>query len=70
MKVTLEFTDEEREEAQRAMRGTDYALVLWDLDQWLREFVRNADETNWPDATQVRAKLGDLMDEREVRFPE
>lgn len=69
MKITFEYDDEDRAEAQRALRVDDYGLVLWDMDEWLREFMRYKDESEWPDVPQIRTKLSTLMDQHGVEYP-
>jgi len=46
MKITLEFKDEDAEEALTALDGYKWKLALWDLDQYLRSQVKyNTDLT-------------------------
>ena len=46
MKITLEFKDEDAEEALTALDGYKWKLALWDLDQYLRSEIKyNADLT-------------------------
>ncbi len=41
MKVTLEFDgEEEREDLQLALNGYKWKLVMWDIDQRLRETTK------------------------------
>jgi len=41
MKATLEFNlPEEEEEHLDAIHGTDWKLVVWDLDQLLRSYIK------------------------------
>ena len=68
MKITLEYEDEDRYEAERALKVDSYAAVLWDLDQWLREFMRHNDE--WPDVPRVLTKIATLMDANGLEFAE
>lgn len=46
MKITLEFKDEDAEEALTALDGYKWKLALWDLDQYIRSEVKyNTDLT-------------------------
>ena len=46
MKITLEFKDEDAEEALTALDGYKWKLALWELDQYLRSQVKyNTDLT-------------------------
>lgn len=41
MIATLEFElPQESDEYYYAIHGTDYSLVIWDIDQWLRERIK------------------------------
>ncbi len=40
--ATLTFTlPEEQSEHEHAIHGMDWALTVWDLDQWLRDRVKH-----------------------------
>ena len=41
MRITLQYGDEEYEEALTALRATDYSSVLFDMDRWLRGKVHD-----------------------------
>ena len=70
MKITLEYEDEDREEAQRALKATDYGLVLWDLDQWLRKETSGVyDDRVTMGMQRCRDKLNNLMQEYGVDYP-
>ena len=72
MKITLEYDDEERQEAERAIKATDYALVLWDMQQHLVACVNDENYTDVETAhyrLQLK-KLDDLMTLHGVEFPE
>ena len=69
MNITLEYDDEDRYEAERALKVDSYAAVLWDLDQWLREFMRHNDR-EWPDVPRVLTKLATLIDANGLEFAE
>ena len=47
MKITLEFKDEDAEEALTALDGYKWKLALWDLDQYIRAEIKyNTDLTD------------------------
>ena len=58
MKVTLEFDDQE--EAMTAMQGSDWKLVVWNLDQYLRMTIKHS-EKGEPELTNARHKLHELL---------
>jgi len=71
MKITLEYGDDDRQEAERALKATDYGLVLWKLDQWLRvETSGIYDDRVTMGMQRCRDKLYTLMTEYGVEFPE
>jgi hypothetical protein len=71
-KAILEFDlPQEEYEHKMALWGTDYMLVLWELDNWLRAILKyddniSDDEYKAYDAT--REQLQTLMEERNVIF--
>ena len=72
MKITLEYGDEDRQEAWRALRVDDYGLVLWDMQQHLVACVNDENYTDVETAhyrLQLK-KLDDLMTLHGVEFPE
>ena len=43
MKATLEFNlPEDKEDFDFAVRGLDWSIVCWNMDQWLRGQIKNA----------------------------
>ena len=76
MRITLTYdvNDEvdERREAIRDLKRIDYALVLWDLDSWLRGRIKHGDDPEpiLDTLETVRTRLRDLMDEYSVEMPE
>lgn len=46
-----------------AMHGTDFYLVLWDLDQFLRNEIKYQNKNEYQ---PIRDKLHELMQERNV----
>lgn len=73
MKATLKFNlPEETSEHYDAINGTNYSLVLWDLDQWLRNMIKYNPE-GYPvkeiDAfVKARETLNELMNDHNVVF--
>jgi hypothetical protein len=45
MKITLEFTDEERNEARTAMDASAWRGAMQELDEWLRSKLKYAETT-------------------------
>jgi len=75
-KAILEFNlPEESLEFRHACKGTDLSLVIWDLDQWLRQLhkyeSREGIEQNSKDlvdyAWDIRQKLNELINEYSCR---
>lgn len=56
MKVTIEFTDEERDELQTALDGYKWRMVVWDLDQRLRAYLKY-DESLTEDQDEMVGKI-------------
>lgn len=47
MKITLEFKDEDAEEALTALDGYKWKLAMWDLDQYINSKLKyNTDLTD------------------------
>jgi len=75
MKAILEFNlDEPVDEAahMRAVKATDMAVVLWDMDQYLRGLIKygELDESVDKALQEARDKLHQLMSERVVDLDE
>lgn len=69
MKVILEFDgQEDRNEIRRVIKATDAYLVLWNLDQWLRERIKFGGAGK--EMEECREKLSELMGEQGVGFDE
>ena len=67
MKAYLVFKfPEDNQEYQDAMNGTQYKLVLDDLDDFLRSRVKYEDK-NYIRCDDVRSKLSELMNERGLK---
>jgi nuclear transport factor 2 (NTF2) superfamily protein len=69
MKAILEFNlPEDKEEFDVASRGMDWALLAWDMDQFIRNKIKY--EQNRDDVLQlVRDKLNCLMEEKGLKYP-
>lgn len=71
MKAILKFDLNDPEDAaahRRALNATAAYNVLWDLDQWIRSSTKHIEPKDQPDATAVRDKLHEIMEERGVFF--
>ena len=63
MKAILEFTLPEESDAHHiAVHAMDWALTVWDFDQWLR----NAIKYEGKDYQDVRDELHGLMESRGI----
>ena len=62
MKAILKFTlPEEQEEFETANNASKYYSVLWDLDQYLRNFVKYPSDREDPILTDTMAKVRDEL---------
>ena len=71
MKITLEFNDEDAEEALTALDGYKWKLALWDLDQYLRSQVKyNIDLTEqaYEALENCRYKISMILDEYNLKL--
>ena len=71
MKITLEFKDEDAEEALTALDGYKWKLAVWDLDQYLRSEIKyNADLTEqaYEALEDCRTKIVRLLDEYNLKL--
>ena len=61
-KVTIEYTlPEEQEEFETANNASKYYSVIWDLDQYLRNFVKYPSDREDPILTDTMAKVRDEL---------
>jgi hypothetical protein len=61
-KVILEFNlPEEQDEFDTANNAGKYYSVLWDLDQYLRNFVKYPSDREDPNLTDTMAKVRDEL---------
>jgi hypothetical protein len=70
MIATLTYNlPEDHSEFQTAVKATDLSLVIWDLDQWLREnYKYNKGDISVDSAEKVREKLREIMFEYSLSF--
>jgi len=71
MKITLEFKDEDAEEALTALDGYKWKLAMWDLDQYLRSQVKyNTDLTEqaYEALINCRYKISMILDEYKLKL--
>ena len=69
MKATLEFElPEEEEDLQHALHALDWALVVWDLDQDLRSYLKHGNDFKSVDEALevVRERLYDLLEKYNI----
>lgn len=70
-KVTIEFQlPEEQEELKDAQKGTEYNIVLFDIDQYLRNEIKHGNhlQVEYDIFQRVRDKLHELLNEREINL--
>lgn len=60
MKVTIEFDDQD--DAMTAMQGGDWKLLVWNLDQSLRNHIKHS-EKDEPELQSVRDRLHELLND-------
>ena len=71
MKITLEFKDEDAEEALTALDGYKWKLALWELDQYLRSEIKyNTDLTDeaYEALEECRDKIRRLLEEYNLKL--
>jgi len=69
MKAILEFDlPEDKSNHKVAVHAMDFALVCWDLDQYLEKEIDLAAEYYDQDLQSIRDKLHKLMEEHNVSF--
>jgi len=69
--LTLTFElPEEASEAEFAIHGNEYNIVLWSLDQWLRDQIKYHDDSYTEAESKlleaVRKKLFELLEEYSI----
>tara|TARA_B100000809_G_C14915314_1_gene451393 strand:+ start:214 stop:426 length:213 start_codon:yes stop_codon:yes gene_type:complete len=70
MKANLEFNlPEEEEQFNVASKGMDWALLAWDIDQFMRNKIKYDQDTNGV-LQLARDRLNFNMEEKGLQFPE
>ena len=69
MKAILEFNlPEEEEQFDVATKAMDWALLVWDIDQFMRNKIKYDQDTNGV-LKLVRERLNFQMEEKGLQFP-
>jgi hypothetical protein len=71
MKITLEFKDEDAEEALTALDGYKWKLVVWDLDQYINSKLKyNTDLTDqaYEALENCRYKIGLILENYNLKL--
>ena len=65
MKVTIEFNEEENEDLRTALDGYKWKLVVWDLSQKLREYIKYTElsDDKYDMTEQIKKDLFELLDD-------
>jgi hypothetical protein len=61
VKIVLEYTEDEKDEALKAMRVYDYVSAIQDLDNWLKATIKHTDD-EVINTQEVRDKLWEYLD--------
>ena len=70
MKAILEFNlPEEEEQFNVASKGMDWALVVWDIDQFIRNKIKYEQDRDGI-LQLVRDRLNFNMEEKGLQYPE
>ena len=70
MKAILEFNlPEDKEEFDVSSRGMDWALLTWDIDQFIRNKIKYEQDKDGI-LQLVRDRLHFNMEEKRLNFPE
>ena len=72
MKAILEFElPADKENFDAAAKGMDWALLVWDLDQQLRNWINDEELTDDPVQVleSVRELLNELLIDNGLKFP-
>ena len=73
MKAILEFElPDDKESFGAAARGTDWAFVVWDLDQQLRTWIKHGHKFDNPvhALEGAREQLNEMLIDRGLQIPE
>ena len=66
MKVTIEFNDDEKEDLQTALDGYKWKLLVWDLNQKLRTYMKYDEtitEEQYEIVEKIKKDLFELLDD-------
>ena len=66
MKVTIEFNDDERDDLQTALDGYKWKLLVWDLNQKLRTYLKydtSIDGVRYEMVEEIKKDLFELLDD-------
>ena len=70
MKAILEYNlPEDQEQFNVASKGMDWALLAWDIDQFMRNKIKYDQDTNGV-LQLARDRLNFNMEEKGLQFPE
>ena len=70
MKAILEFElPEDRENFDASAKGMDWALLVWDIDQFIRNKIKYEQDRDGV-LQLVRNELNFRMEEKGLRYPE
>ena len=73
MKANLEYTlPEDQEQFNIASKSMDWALLVWDLDQFMRNKIKYGPRTHATHAElleELRDRLNFQMEEKGLQFP-
>ena len=71
MKAILEFNlPEEEEQFNVASKGMDWALIVWDIDQLLRNKLKHGAPTHHVHLLEeIRDTLNDMIIDRGLSYP-
>jgi len=72
MKAILEYNlPDEQQEYDLANKGSDLSIIIWDLDQWLRNEIKYNNELTDKESDtycKIRDKLREIMEEHDITF--
>ena len=78
MKITLEFKEEDADQALTALDGYKWKLAMWELDQLLRSVTKHdisilkhnapASEAEHRIAEKIREEIGKILDEYNLKL--
>lgn len=66
MKVTIEFNDDEKDDLQTALDGYKWKLLVWDLNDKLRTYLKYDDSIineKYEMTEQIKRDLFELLDD-------